>query len=249
MVYRATHIKDILGNNYIGIDIQYNLVYPFLTRMKDELGSLYDEYVNNQMVRDNNKYHLTVISTLEYNDILKHMGVDKFASSLELVFEYDIDDLKFMGLGLAKRNENTAYFIVCRSDKVLAIRNRFGLDNKDLHITIGFRHKDVHGVPKDTIITPISTFIKKVSSYFVAHENWDFIKKIDNYDINKSTEIVPIDITDTRMKIRVGDVYMDIGWVDDLSQFRVLTKYPVIKSLPRLPKTEILKKLFITYEN
>jgi len=32
-----------------------------------------------------------------------------------------------MGIGTAERNGNRAYFIVCQSDKINAIRERFGL--------------------------------------------------------------------------------------------------------------------------
>jgi hypothetical protein len=58
-----------------------------------------------------------------------------------------------IGVGQATKETNTAYFIVCESEKLDAIRTRFGLPKHDFHITIGFNPKDVHGVPKNKVLS------------------------------------------------------------------------------------------------
>ena len=80
------------------------------------------------------------------------MGVDKFINSLEPIFHYEIDDLNMLGVGSAKKETNAAYFIVCESDKLDAIRIRFGLPKQDFHVTIGFNPKDVFGVRKNQLL-------------------------------------------------------------------------------------------------
>jgi hypothetical protein len=95
---------------------------------------------------------MTVINVMDYNRLSKDMGVDKFINSLELVFDYEIDDLEMLGIGTATKDTNTAYFIVCKSDKLDAIRTRYELPKHDFHVTLGFDAKDVFGVPKNKVI-------------------------------------------------------------------------------------------------
>ena len=49
MIYYLTHIKDILGNNYLGIDIPNGVVEPFLNELKDIIGEEdYEVFTENQ---------------------------------------------------------------------------------------------------------------------------------------------------------------------------------------------------------
>ncbi len=153
MVYYVSYVKDRLGNNYLGIDIPYEIVEPYLTKLEEVLGEEnYQIFTKNQQTRDSGKHHMTVINVMDYNRLSKDMGVDKFINSLELVFDYEIDDLEMLGIGTATKDTNTAYFIVCKSDKLDAIRTRYELPKFDFHVTLGFNAKDVFGVPKNKVI-------------------------------------------------------------------------------------------------
>jgi len=153
MVYYVSYVKDRLGNNYLGIDIPYEIVEPYLTRLEEVIGEEnYQIFTKNQQTRDSGKHHMTVINVMDYNRLSKDMGVDKFINSLELVFDYEIDDLEMLGIGTATKDTNTAYFIVCKSDKLDAIRTRYELPKFDFHVTLGFNPKDVFGVPKNKVI-------------------------------------------------------------------------------------------------
>jgi hypothetical protein len=153
MVYYVSYVKDRLGNNYLGIDIPYEIVEPYLTRLEEVIGEEnYKIFTKNQQTRDSGKHHMTVINVMDYNRLSKDMGVDKFINSLELVFDYEIDDLEMLGIGTATKDTNTAYFIVCKSDKLDAIRTRYELPKHDFHVTLGFDAKDVFGVPKNKVI-------------------------------------------------------------------------------------------------
>lgn len=153
MIYYLTYLKDRLGNNYLGIDVPVDMVDPYLNELKNHLTTEeYNTYIQNHQNRDSGHYHITVINVMEYNKLTKELGMDKFINSLEPIFHYEIDDLEMLGVGKATKDDNTAYFIVCESEKLDAIRSRFDLPKNDLHITIGFNVKDVFGVRKNELL-------------------------------------------------------------------------------------------------
>jgi hypothetical protein len=243
MIYYLTYIRDTIGNNYLGIKMPEGITEPFLNELKDLIGSDYDEFINYQKNRDHGQHHMTVINVMDYNRLSKEMGVDKFINSLEPIFKYEIDDIKMMGLGTAERNGNRAYFIVCQSDKLDAIRKRFNLPNHDFHVTLGFKHKDVFGVPKNEVIKKEGKFLKLLKQEFYKSDNWNFIKRIGNFELDPKAEIIPISISNNSMKVKCQDYYMDISWLDDGERFWIVTKYSVEEELPRLSETEIAKIL------
>lgn len=243
MTYYLTYIKDVIGNNYIGINVPNGIVDPFLNELKDIIGEDdFESYTENQKNRDHGEYHITTINVMDYNSLSKKMGVDKFINSLEPVFKYSIDDLKMMGIGTAERNGNRAYFIVCQSDKINAIRERFGLPKIDLHVTLGFNFKDVFGVPKNVVIDKKSKFIKLLKIEYYKNDNWNFLRRIGNFDLNPESELIPISLTDSGIKIKCDGYVMYISLSDD-EKFTILSQYKDDEDLQRLPETEISKIL------
>jgi hypothetical protein len=153
MKYYVEHVKDAIGNNYLGIKIDNLEVLPFLDKLRSVLSKEdYDLYTGNQQARDHGAYHMTIINVMDYNRLAKIMGVDNFVKALQPIFEYEIDDLEMLGVGKAEAKGNTAYFVVCLSDKLDALRSRFELSKHDFHITLGFNMKDVFGIPKNEIL-------------------------------------------------------------------------------------------------
>ena len=153
MNYYLTYLKDTIGNNYVGLNIPTSIVEPHLEKLKEILGEEdFEVFTQNQKTRDHGHYHITVINVMDYNRLSKEMGVSNFIESLELILKYEIEDLEMLGIGMASKNNNTAYFIVCQSDSLDAIRTRFNLPKQDFHITLGFNVKDVFGVPKNVVI-------------------------------------------------------------------------------------------------
>lgn len=242
MIHYITHIKDVLGNNYLGINIQKEVVDTFLKELKEILGEEnYEEFTDYQQKRDSGKWHMTVINVMDYNRLSKQMGIDKFVSSLDSVFKYEIDDLKMLGIGTAERNGNRAYFVVCRSEKLDALRKRYGLSEHDFHITLGFFSKDVFGVPKNEIIKKEGKFLKLLRQEFNKEDSWVFVKRIENFNLNPKSELIPISISDTQIQFKCDGYYIHIGWLDEDQKFWIMSKYPVEEELPRMPETEISK--------
>lgn len=246
MTYYITYLSDILGNNYLGIKLPNETVQPFLNDFKDIVGEDdYIKYTDLQKNRDHGDYHITVINVMDFNRLSKEMGIDKFVNSLNSIFKYEIDDLKMMGVGTAERNGNRAYFVVCDSNKLDAVRDRYGLPKHDFHSTLGFFHKDVFGIRKNEVLKKEGKFLKLLSQEFYKSDNWNFIKRISNFDLDTRAEIIPVEITETKMKVKCQSYYLDIIWLEDGEKFFMATKYPFTKEeeLPRLSETEIAKIL------
>lgn len=239
MTYYITHIKDFLGNYYLGIDIPVNIAKPFLNELEEILGDDYSKYTELQKNRDGDKYHITVINCMDYNRLSKEMGSDKFAHSLDLIFKYPIDDIKMLGVGKAQKNENTAYFIVCNSEKLTAVRNRYELRSQDFHTTIGFLYSDVFGVRKNEVMEKDNNFLKLLSNEYYKNENWNFVKDIKNFDLDRNSEIIPVEIKKNLVKIKCDGYFMDIIYLEN--SFWIATKYSANKELPNLSENEIAK--------
>lgn len=242
MTYYNTYLKDILNNNYIGIKMPNEIVQPYLNFLKEEIGEdNYALYTENQQKRDRGDYHITVLNVMEFNKLNKELGMDKFVNSLDAVFKYEIDDLKLKGVGTATKNENRAYFIVCESEKLNAIRTRYELEPRDFHVTLGFNFKDIFGVRKNEVMKKSSKFLQLLTQEYYKRENWNFIKKIQNYNLDPNSEVIPLKIEETFIKVKVDGMFMDVAYLDD--KFWIVTCYSANEDLPRLSETEIAKKL------
>ena len=153
MIYYLTYLKDAVVNNYVGINIPSEVVQPHLEKLKEILGEEdFEIFTNNQKMRDHGHYHITVINVMDCNRLSKEMGMSNFVKSVELTFEYPVEDLEMLGVGKASKGDNTAYFIVCSSDSLDAVRTRFNLPKQDFHVTLGFNVKDVFSVRKNEVI-------------------------------------------------------------------------------------------------
>lgn len=242
MTFYVTYLRDVIGNNYLGLDIPITIIQPYLNELRDILGEDdYTKFTENQIKRDGGHYHITVINVADYNRLSKHMGVDKFVNSLDPILKYPIDDLKLLGVGRAQKNENTDFFIVCDSAKLEAIRNRFELEKHDFHITLGFNWKDVFGIRKNELFKKEGKFIQLLRTEFYKNENWNFIKNISNYDLDPKAEIIPVKLTDTYLKVKCDGFYLDIGYQEEGESLRIYTNYSIDEDLPRLSETEIAR--------
>lgn len=247
MIHYVGYLKDRIGNNYLGIKMPNGEVERFLEELK---GFLSEEdfkiFTDNQKKRDNGGYHITVMSVPEFNKLNNDMGMDKFVSSLQSIFKYDIDDLKMMGIGTAEKSTNKTFFVVCRSEKLDAIRDYYGLSEKDFHITIGFKWKDVFGVRKNVVIKKESVFLDVLKQKYVNKQNFDFVKDISNFDLDKNSQIIPVKLSDTSLKVKCNGYYLDISYIDSFNELRITSKYPIDgHGLPRMSTYEINKKLSI----
>ena len=243
MNYYINYLKDTIGQNYLGIKFDLHTIQPFLDKLKVILKDEYETYVNYQQQRDKGTHHMTIINVMDYNRLSKEMGISNFVSSLDNIFKYEIDDLKMLGVGTAQKNENRTFFIVCKSDKLDAVRKRYNLAEHDFHITIGFKFKDVFGVRKNQVMDIESPFKSILINSYEEDRNWDFLKNVGNFHEDKNLEIIPIDLKDNFIVVKVGDYYLNIGYLEDNEKMWVLAKYKLDIDLPRIPLPKLIQLL------
>jgi hypothetical protein len=240
MYLKLSYIQDTFGSNYIGANIPIEMAMPYLEKLKVILEDEYEEFTNIQKSRDKGKYHITVINVMEYNMLSKKLGMDKFINSLEPVFDFDFDDIKFMGIGMAEKNDNKAYFIVVKSEQFQEVRKKYGLPEQDFHITLGMKWKDVFGVRKNQVIPEVSTFLKLLKKeYFENNETFDFIKSLPYFD-ETNQEVLPIKIDTISATFVVGDKqHYTVSLLDD--KLAISAKWSEENEKPILSNTLIYR--------
>jgi len=243
MIHRLEYLKDTVGNNYIGVNIYTDFVQPYLERLRNIIGDDYEIYIKNQQNRDHDHYHITVINVMEYNKLSKELGMDKLVNSLESAFDFEFDDLQFLGIGKAEKAGNTSYFIVVRSEKLQEVRRKYGLSEQDFHITIAFKWKDVFGVRKNVVLKEKEPFLKLLRDlYYKNHETFEFVKEVENYEFDEDLDIEPITITETTATFRVNkNDYFSISLIDN--KLRIVAMWQDKEDRPILSNTLISKKL------
>jgi hypothetical protein len=98
---------------------------------------------SNRIDRDGESYHITILTPGEYD---KFRGTITIKELLNTRINFDIEE---SGIGMIKKGYNESHFIVIDSLRISQIREGMNLQEKDLHITIGFHKKDVHSELKD----------------------------------------------------------------------------------------------------
>lgn len=239
MTSYLSYIQDVAGNNYLGIKIDKLLIDNFLFELEDILGDEFETYSKLQQERDHGTYHITVINVMEYNQLNKQFGMDKFINSLDYVLKYPIDDIQMLGIGTANRKENTTYFIVCRSQKLDAIRKKYSLPEHDFHITLGFLYKDVFGVRKNEVMKKKSKFINILKEEYLKKETLNFIKDIDGFSENKESDIIPISISEDYLKVKIDDIILNIGLMDN-NKLGIYNRFKDDKNSKRLSTSELI---------
>lgn len=244
MIKRLEFIKDIAGNNYVGINIYPEMLHPFLEKMKAHLGDEYEEYVKYQQDRDRNHYHCTVLNVADLNKA--YANLENVNVINDLINSVEIEDFQTLGLGSVQRNENKAYYVVCRSSQLQGIRRKFKLEEIDFHITLGFKHRDVFGLRKNVVLKDAEPFISELRKYYIDFESFDFIKELERYEYELSEDIYCTKIMPTYANFKVGNTAgtIDCFSVSLINDALVIScKWKSSEEIPYFSNTLILRKL------
>lgn len=133
--------RPLKGGSYRGVEVSKEQVEPALRRLREHLGEeKYREYTQAKVERDGGeKYHITVVSPPETRALKKAGKSIPGAEAMEV---------QPLGIGHVKDGDNEAWYLVCSSPRVQEWRASMNLPPHDLHITLAFKGKDVHGVRK-----------------------------------------------------------------------------------------------------
>lgn len=242
MIGRIEYIRDVTGNQYLGINIYKDTVNTYLNKLEDILEDKYEAYVKCQQNRDRGHHHITVMNPMEYKELSNNIGMDKFVNSLEPIFKEEFN-INLLGVGTAEKNGNRTYFVVANSPELQEVRKRYNLPHQDFHITIGFLHRDVFGVRKNEVIKDTEPFLKLFKKlYYNENESLNFIWEVENFDGDIDSEIEPIQLNNTNFTFRNGDMkYYTLSLLDD--KLSIVCKWEDNEKKPILSNTLIAKKL------
>jgi len=146
---KLTIIQSPYGRPYLGVHIPEDFVLPCLNEMKKALSeNNFEKYRQNQNIRDDGGFHMTVLEPSEY---LAHR--DKLQDHIDETSVW----IRLIGLGEQSRQHEHVYYCVLQCEGAELLRNRAGLGIKDMHVTLGFLSNDLHEVPKG-----LSTLIRRI---------------------------------------------------------------------------------------
>lgn len=128
-------LYDVLKNPYIGIKYYPYELDAYLTEFKKLLNDdeIFDAYSLNRMNRDGENFHTTLIAVSEYNT-----NIEVFNCYINTVV-----DINILGIGRVEKGENEAFYLILDSTDLNNIRLENKLNPKDMHITLGFKKKDI----------------------------------------------------------------------------------------------------------
>lgn len=132
-------VTPLAGGRYYGASVEREHLERFLREWRTLVGEQAAEAMAQAKAqRDRgHAYHMTVVTPPEMKALRAGGGAPPTTATVIC-----------HGVGKASEGSHEAWFVVCSSPEVAAWRGSVGLPPKDLHITLGFRGKDVHSQPK-----------------------------------------------------------------------------------------------------
>lgn len=137
-------IADKKGQPYIAAVVDKSVAELYQNALLS-IDSNAGDYINKQMVRDSGQHHITVLTVAEYH------AVQKDEEKLKSLNEYLGNTIYFVfsTIGSIEKAEQKTFYALCESGYVQQLRENVGLSEKDLHMTLGFKEKDLFHKKKD----------------------------------------------------------------------------------------------------
>lgn len=145
---QISKLSDSQGQVYLGALINRAQLLPYLTQLKDILKEDYQVFRGHQAARDHQSFHMTLLSPKEYL-LADKMLVEKLLVSDTQNNFSNLLNVTLLGLAKVEQDNKKTFFIVAQSSDAQLIRQRFLLQPKDFHVTLGFNPTDIYGVKKD----------------------------------------------------------------------------------------------------
>lgn len=131
---RIEILYDVLNNPYIGINVYPYEIESHITSFKNFINEdAYNLYASKRAKRDGENFHITLFSVPEYN-----RSKEELSKYIDTQISFNI-----IGLGKLNRNDNEAFYLIVQSSELNSIRTDNDFKPKDLHITLGFKEKDI----------------------------------------------------------------------------------------------------------
>jgi hypothetical protein len=138
LVLEIQELSDNKGLKYLAGIVNKADIEQYLNKMQVILVDEFEAYRQHQSARDHGSFHVTLVNPYEYQALANKDTVVNQKIRVQL-----------HGLGRVSQDDNTAYFVVASSPDGQFLRQKLLLQNKDFHVTLGFKSQDVFGVAKD----------------------------------------------------------------------------------------------------
>ena len=145
---QISKLSDSQGQVYLGAIINLAELSPYLTQLKDILKEDYPVFRGHQAARDHQSFHMTLLSPKEYQLADKTLVEKLLMSDTQNNYSNQLN-VTLLGLAKVEQDNKKTFFIVAQSSDAQLIRQRFLLQPKDFHVTLGFNPTDIYGVKKD----------------------------------------------------------------------------------------------------
>jgi len=146
---KVTKLSDNQGQVYLGARVNRAELIHYLTQLKDILKDDFQSYRANQSARDHQSFHMTLLSPKEYQLADKALVGKLLATDFNSNFSSQLS-VTLLGLGKVEQDNKKTFFVVAQSNEAQLIRQRFLLQPKDFHVTLGFSPSDIYGVKKNS---------------------------------------------------------------------------------------------------
>lgn len=127
--------------DFLAVHIAGDKLKNHIEQMREDAGTVFDEYSNLRHNRDGDSFHITIVNPDEF-DAAQHENL--VGRSLW----FDIHQL-----GKVTEGDGVAYYVRCTSKEAQELRGSVNLGEANLHVSLGFRPDDIHSTPKNHLYT------------------------------------------------------------------------------------------------
>lgn len=219
MQHKIKYLNDINNNRSIGITFPKSEIQTYLTEMYSELGGdKAKEYNNNLLLKNQDSYILTIITKAEIESMNAEVNIENLANAFENIFDTNVYDIVFNGVGKYTKDYKVVYYISIRSQTIDDIRNNLLLPKRNLFITIGFSHRDIYVVDKVKLLEPRNNFLEELKKEYIKDLNsFDFVKYLDKYPGSELDNIEIVKLNDNWAQFRYSrNKYICVSYIDGL---------------------------------
>lgn len=139
-----SELVDSSGLRYVGGVVDEKSIARYLHQLRNILGDDFHAFRDNQKQRDHGKFHITLVNPFEMKALTSEQQKTLLTSHNHFI------SFELTGLGKVSKDKASAYFVVAKSRAGQALRAKYGLSEKDFHVTLGFSPNDVHGLRKNS---------------------------------------------------------------------------------------------------
>lgn len=129
---------DKSNQPYLVADIDNEIIDLYNEVFKQIVNNSYN-CIENKKKRDNGKSHITILTAMEYKELIKN---NEYKNMINDIVNQKSTFI-FSEIGSIEKENNNTYYALCENGYLQQFRKNLNLEEKDFHMTIGFDNKDL----------------------------------------------------------------------------------------------------------